>query len=98
VGVPENRYVRARGAFADMSHRKKKMAAQIGEFMRQYQRKSQRGVEPNDRQYSRKFEQKLKRMRPEEFDELLHGSDVENRQQAPTARKPEGMEDDNVTG
>ena len=44
--------------------------------MRQYQRKAQGGVsEPNDRQYSRKVEQKLKRMRPEELDELLHGAD-----------------------
>lgn len=58
-----------------MNRRKRKMAAQIGEFLRQYQRKAQRGAEPNDRGYSRKFEQKLKRMRPDELDDLLHGSD-----------------------
>jgi hypothetical protein len=72
-----------------MNRRKKKMAAQIGEFMRQYQRKAQSGVEPNDRQYSRKFEKKLKRMRPEELDELLHGSEEDEAPQVPPARKPE---------
>jgi hypothetical protein len=60
-----------------MSRRKQKMAAQIGEFMRQYQRKSQGGMtEPNDRQYSRKLERKLKRMKPEDLDELLHGEEA----------------------
>jgi hypothetical protein len=72
-----------------MNHRKRKMAAQIGEFIRQYQRKAQRGVEPNDRRYSRKFEQKLKRMRPEELDELLHASEDDHAQPLPSARKPE---------
>ncbi len=72
-----------------MNHRKKKMAAQIGEFIRQYQRKAQRGVEPNDRQYSRKIEQKLKRMRPEEFDELLHGAEEDDARELPPERKPE---------
>jgi hypothetical protein len=55
-----------------MSGRKQKMAAQIGEFMRQYQRKAQGGKnEPNDRQYNRKLERKLKRLKPEELDDLL---------------------------
>jgi hypothetical protein len=72
-----------------MSRRKQEMAAQIGEFMRQYQRKSQGGmIEPNDRQYSRKFERKLKRMKPEELDELLHGEEAEPLE-PPVARKPE---------
>lgn len=67
------------------------MAAQIGEFLRQYRRKAQRGIEPNDRQYSRKFEQKLKRMRPEELDELLNGfeEDEGEPQRSLPARKPE---------
>lgn len=56
------------------------MAAQIGEFMRQYQRKAQGGMnEPNDRQYSRKLERKLKRLKPEELDELLHDEETETR-------------------
>lgn len=47
--------------------------------MQQYTRKSQRGQEPNDRQYSRKIEAKIKRMKPEELDELLNGEqDVVN--------------------
>jgi hypothetical protein len=73
----------------EMSRRKQKMAAQVGEFMRQYQRKAQGGTtEPNDRHYSRKFERKLKRMKPEELDELLHGDEPERRD-PPPAKKPE---------
>ena len=41
--------------------------------MQQYARKAQRGQEPNDRGYSRAIEVKLKRMKPEELDELLNG-------------------------
>ena len=73
-----------------MSRRKKKMAAQIGEFMRQYQRKSEGGRnEPNDRQYSRKLERKLKRLRPEEFDDMIHGSSEEEVTERVMNRKPE---------
>lgn len=71
-----------------MSRRKQKIAAQIGEFLRQYQRKAQRGSEPNDRQYSRKLERKLKRMKPEELDELLH-SEEPGLAEAAVAKKPE---------
>jgi hypothetical protein len=56
-----------------MNKRKEKLRAKIGAFMRQYARKAQRGQEPNDRGYSRALEAKLKRMRPEELDELLNG-------------------------
>ena len=56
-----------------MNKRKEKLQAKIGAFMQQYARKSQRGQEPNDRQYSRKIEAKIKRMKPEELDELLNG-------------------------
>jgi hypothetical protein len=72
-----------------MNRRKKKLAAQIGEFMRQYQRKAQRGVEPNDRLYSRKLERKLKRLPPAELDALLNGSEGEDEQQILPAHKPE---------
>ncbi len=71
-----------------MNRRKQKMAAQIGEFMRQYRRKAQPGTEPNDRKYSRKMERKLRRMRPEDFDQLLHGEDSQGTP-TPLARKPE---------
>jgi hypothetical protein len=45
--------------------------AELALFVQQYGRKAQRGVEPNDRRYSRKTERKLKRMKPERLDELL---------------------------
>jgi hypothetical protein len=56
-----------------MNKRKEKLQAKIGAFMQQYARKSQRGQEPNDRSYSRAIEAKIKRMKPEEVDELLNG-------------------------
>ena len=65
------------------------MAAQVGEFLRQYQRKAQGGKnEPNDRQYSRKFERKLKRLKPEELDELIHSDEPESAEPQVT-KKPE---------
>jgi hypothetical protein len=60
-------------AFTAMNKRKEKLRAKIGAFIQQYARKAQRGQEPNDRGYSRAIEAKLKRMRPEELDELLNG-------------------------
>lgn len=45
----------------------------IGSFLQQYQRKAQRGVEPNDRGYDRNFEKKIKAMAPEELSEFMHG-------------------------
>jgi len=73
-----------------MSHRKEKMAAEIGAFMRQYQRKAHSGHDPNDRQYDRELEAKLKRMRPEDLDELLHGEDAQQTPTPPVTDKPEG--------
>jgi len=61
-----------------MNHRKQKLAAEIGVFLRQYARKAHPGIDPNDRRYSRKIEEMVKRMRPEEFDELLNDSDEDN--------------------
>jgi hypothetical protein len=51
------------------------LRSNIGDFMRQYQRKAQRGVEPNDRQYDRKVEEEIKRMDPFELDQLINGTD-----------------------
>jgi hypothetical protein len=56
-----------------MNKRKEKLRAKMGAFMQQYVRKAQRGQEPNDRSYGRAIEEKLKRMKPEELDELLNG-------------------------
>lgn len=61
-----------------MNRRKQKLAAEIGVFLRQYARKAHPGIDPNDRQYSRKIEKMVKRMRPEEFDEVLNGPDEDD--------------------
>ena len=53
--------------------KKDKIARQLGGFLQQYQRKSQRGAEPNDRHYDRKIEAQLKRLPPEELSDLLAG-------------------------
>ena len=60
------------------SKRKKTLEAKFGGFIQEYKRKSQKGVEPNDRQYDRNFEQKVKKLSPEEFNELLHGENNVN--------------------
>ncbi len=44
----------------------------IAQFVKEYGRKAQRGVEPNDRQYDRKVEKLIKRMDPKELSELLN--------------------------
>lgn len=47
------------------------LANQLARFVQQVQRKSQAGVEPNDRSASREIAQKLKQLPPEEVSELL---------------------------
>jgi len=59
--------------------RKRMLESKIGAFQRKYSRKAQKGVEPNDRKYDKKFEKIVKRMKPEELSELLHGEDEENK-------------------
>jgi hypothetical protein len=46
-------------------------AATVSIFMRRYGRKAQRGVEPNDRCYSREVEMALKQLKPEALDRLI---------------------------
>lgn len=53
------------------------MANKVARYVRQVGRKAQKGVEPNDRSHDRKLEEKLKRMKPEEFDALLRDIDGE---------------------
>jgi len=43
----------------------------VRRFVQQYERKAQKGIEPNDRKYDRKVEKTVKRMKPERLDELL---------------------------
>lgn len=59
-----------------MAYSKKKMQQIYGKFLQQYARKkSKNGFDPNDRCYDRKFEEKLKRMKPEEIQELMDDDD-----------------------
>jgi len=46
-------------------------AATVSVFVQRYGRKAQRGVEPNDRRYSRDVEKALKQLKPEELDSLI---------------------------
>lgn len=46
-------------------------AASVQLFAKQYARKAQKNVEPNDRRYEREVEQAVKRMKPDELDRLL---------------------------
>jgi hypothetical protein len=57
--------------------REDRRSAQVAAFLRQYARKSHAGQDPNDRRYSREIERMVKRMRPEDFDALLHGPDFD---------------------
>jgi len=41
-------------------------------FIRQYGRKAQKNVEPNDRRYDRDVERQVRRMDPIALDRLLH--------------------------
>jgi hypothetical protein len=54
-----------------MSKRGKKLKTEIGTFLRQYARKAQRGVEPNDRKYDEDIERIIKKMKPEELSTLM---------------------------
>lgn len=46
-------------------------AAEVQHFARQYARKAQRGIEPNDRRYDRQVERRIRTMAPEALDGLL---------------------------
>jgi len=67
-----------------MNRRKKKLAEEVVVFLQQYARKKRgNGWDPNDRHYSRHIEQMVKRMRPEEFDELLNGAEDDDTPASP---------------
>ena len=56
---------------------KRALAAEtIRRFAKQYSRKAQKGVEPNDRCYERDVERRVKRMPPEALDAVLNDDDV----------------------
>lgn len=56
-----------------MAYDKEKIEKEIGYFLKEYRRK--RGCDPNDRHYSRKLEDIIKRMDPEELSLIMHGDD-----------------------
>ena len=58
-----------------MSKRGKKLRQEIRVFVQQYGRKANRNIDPNDRRYDRKIEALIKRMKPEELDEIMRGDD-----------------------
>jgi hypothetical protein len=55
-----------------VSRRRNRLSAELSAFAQQYKRKAQRGVEPNDRGYSREAEELMKRLSPEELSALLN--------------------------
>jgi len=56
---------------------KEYLSRQMGTFLRQYGRRAQAGVEPNDRLYDRAIERYLRKLKPEELDVLLNGDEDE---------------------
>jgi len=60
---------------ANAHERRAREAAALQLFVKQYARKAQKGEEPNDRNYDRKLEERIKRMSPEELDALLREGD-----------------------
>lgn len=55
---------------------KSRLAGELGRFVQQYARKAQ-ASEPNDRQYDRKLEKKMKRLSPSELSDLLSENEQE---------------------
>lgn len=53
---------------------KSRLAGELGRFMQQYARKAQ-ASDPNDRQYDRKLEKKMKRLSPAELSDLISGDE-----------------------
>jgi hypothetical protein len=46
-------------------------AAEVAVFVKQYGRKAQKGVEPNDRRFDEDVQRRVKQMNPLEFDRLI---------------------------
>jgi hypothetical protein len=53
------------------SERRALRSVELAVFVRQYGRKAQKGVEPNDRRYDKDVEREVKRMDPITLDRLL---------------------------
>jgi hypothetical protein len=69
-----------------MSRRTIQLANELQRFAKQYGRKAQRKVEPNDRKYSRKAEKSMVRLKPETLSALL-SDDADHPVPPPKGRK-----------
>ena len=58
-----------------VAERRARKSATLRTFVNQYGRKSQKGIEPNDRRYDRRLEAIAKRMNPIELDRMLRGDE-----------------------
>ncbi|MEL6303147.1 MAG: hypothetical protein AAFR07_16135 [Pseudomonadota bacterium] len=58
-----------------MSKRIRRLSGELGAFVKQYGRKAQRGVEPNDRRYDRDVEQLIKQIDPVQLSDLIAGDE-----------------------
>jgi hypothetical protein len=56
---------------------KDELTKQMGAFLQQYQRKAQKGREPNDRHYDHGVEQVIRKLKPEDLDTVLNGEEDE---------------------
>jgi hypothetical protein len=55
--------------------RQKRQSDRLNVFVKKYARKAQPGRDPNDRDYDRKLEERIRRMKPEVLDRLLRNGD-----------------------
>jgi hypothetical protein len=69
------------------AERRAMKAAALQLFVRQLGRKAQKGVEPNDRHYSREVELAASRLRAEALDELLRDGEHDIADEAATASR-----------
>jgi hypothetical protein len=54
-----------------MSNRGKKLAQELGAFLKLYARKTYKNHDPNDRRYDRRIERLVRQLDPEELDRLM---------------------------
>jgi hypothetical protein len=69
------------------------LSAELAVFAQQYKRKAQRGVEPNDRGYSREAEELMKRLSPDELSAVLN---AEHDDVVPTPRPKKFLPNDDL--
>jgi hypothetical protein len=55
----------------NLDEKRARKAGELATFVRQYGRKAQRGVEPNDRRFDKHVLNAVKRMPPDQLDRLL---------------------------